>query len=159
MEKKALYVLLIFSIVFFTNCNDDSKTFIERELEIITIGKGTLSGSGLENIINEQLIVSDKILWDNLLIKIDAINDITSTFSETDVNFESYIILAAFEGIKDGGWTIDITKVLEQENNILVQLENLNTGDGTLIQEQPFHIIKVKKTNKSLVEFQLPTKN
>jgi hypothetical protein len=156
MKRKAQYVLLILVIAFFTNCNDDSNTFIERELEIITIGKGTLSGSGLENIANEQLIVSDKITWDNLLIKIDAINNTSSTFSETDINFENYIIIAVFEELKDGGWTIDITKVLEQENNILVQLENLNTGDGTLVQEQPFHIIKVEKTNKVIVEFQLP---
>ncbi len=155
MKRKVQYVLLIFLITFFTNCNDDD-TFIERELEIITIGKGTLSGSGLENIANEQLIVSDKITWDNLLIKIDAINNTSSTFSETDINFENYIIIAVFEELKDGGWTIDITTVLEQENNILVQLENLNTGDGTLVQEQPFHIIKVEKTNKVIVEFQLP---
>jgi hypothetical protein len=74
--------------------------------------------------------------------------NITATFSETEVDFTAYQILAAFQ-VKNSTTTVDIT-LSENDETIIATVQNLQMG---LTQDlaHPFHIIKIDKSSKPVV--------
>ena len=51
----------------------------------------------------------------------------------------------------NGGHSIDITRVTEFEDKISVQIKNILQGDATLVITQPYHIVKIARSNKLIV--------
>ena len=61
-------------------------------------------------------------------------------------------IIAVFDKIYgNGGHSIDIIKITENENKVIVTIENILGGDATSIMTQPFHIVKIPKTDKLII--------
>jgi len=116
------------------------------------IGKGELYGNGKEGIIKQNLVISDKTEWDKLLLAMNSVNSVSNRFTETDIDFSKYQIIAIFDQIQSsGGWTIDITDITECQNEIAVTVENLHKYGVTCVMTQPYHIVKIPVSGKKIV--------
>jgi len=52
----------------------------------------------------------------------------------------------------NGGYTIDITGVVENKNDLTVTIRNLSpNGAVYTVITQPYHIVKIPKTEKRIV--------
>lgn len=87
------------------------------------------------------------------MTKINSANSETDSFIETEIDFSNFILLAVFDEIKmNGGYTIDITGVVENKNDITVTIRNLSpNGAVYTVINQPYHIVKIPKTEKRIV--------
>jgi len=152
MKKLFFYSL----VLIFVSCSSDDngngeEVFEPQEVEIIEIGHGAMAGpnSGLDE---SYLVIKNTTEWIQLLEAIDAVNNESENFSETTIDFSQYLIIAAIDEVKyNGGWSIDITSIMEYEPEIEVTVENLLTGNLTSIVRQPFHIVKIPKSDKPVV--------
>jgi len=143
------YILLVF-IFLVLGCDHDSLE--ETPLTMINICKSELYGNGEENISKQITVIKNSSDWDELMDKMNSVNNVTDRFSETNIDFSSYIIIAVFDEVKMyGGHSIDITSITENDINIIVKVENILTGDLIAVITQPFHIVKIPKRNKEII--------
>ena len=140
--KNLLIILL--SILFCCCSTDDNNpkmTNVESTLvESTLIAKGNLYGNGMEGICKQNLIISDQTAWQNLITQMNSYNNVSDNFFETDINFDSHLIIAVFLEVKPNGWEIEITNITENENSLVV-----STNETELISSvinQPFSIVK-----------------
>lgn len=143
--KKLLSLIVLLPLVTIGCSNDDNEAVNTPPQEI---AQGWLSYN--EVFTNENIVITSSTQWEELLSEMEAVNEgITNTFTETDIDFNTYEILASFQ-VKNGTTTVDITAVTENESNITVTVKNLQQG---LTQDvaHPFHIVKIQKSNKPVV--------
>lgn len=76
-------------------------------------------------------------------------NNVSDNFSETNIDFDNYMVIAVFLEIKPTGWEVEINGVVENENNITIIKEEMEL-DNTVIT-QPFHIVKIPITDKEII--------
>ena len=144
-----LFALLL--TVLLQGCSSDGNQE-PRVIDAVLIGKGNLYGNGDENIPRQNVVIYNQADWNLLMQKMDTRNPVSNSFSETNIDFNAFQIIAVFDEIKgNGGHTIDITQIIENEATITVTLQNLNTGGGTSVMTQPFHIVKIPKSKKPVV--------
>ena len=129
--------------------NDDDSSFQSTEINFTEIGKGSLFGNGVEDISQSNLVINNQTDWQSLISKMDSFNNTSNSFTETTIDFDSYSIIAIFLEIKPTGWEVSITNITENETNISVSIQETEM-DNTVIT-QPFHIVKIPKTNKEIV--------
>lgn len=148
---KKLLLLLLISILFFNySCTDkdeniESKTPINLQL----IGKGELIGNSLPQ---QNLVITNSAQWTTLLNTLDANNNVSGGFTETNIDFNQYMVIAVFDQTYlNGGHSIDIMTVNENSQNIEVDVEKLLQGNVTSIVTQPYHIVKIPKTAKPVI--------
>lgn len=143
-------IILILSVILCScGSNEDMQNTIQdTSIEFTTIGKGNLSGS--ENIEKSNKVISNETEWNNLLSNIGN-NKVSNFFTETDVDFNEFQVLAVFDEVYgNAGHSIDITSVYEMEIGIGVKVEKLLPGNLHSTITQPFHIVKIKKTNSQI---------
>jgi hypothetical protein len=147
--KSILVIISILSILIFeSGCKDNKETCFQK-VEFTKIGKDNLYGSGKEGIAKCNLIIRSQTEWLDLISKMDSYNAVTDNFTEKNIDFSNYIIIAVFDSIKqNGGHSIDIVDININCDNMVISISNLNKGDMTTVITQPFHIIKVPKTKK-----------
>ncbi|SDL68400.1 protease complex subunit PrcB family protein [Chryseobacterium taihuense] len=148
---KKLLLLLLISILFFNySCTDkdeniESKTPINLQL----IGKGELIGNSLPQ---QNLVITNSAQWTTLLNTLDANNNVSGGFTETNINFNQYMVIAVFDQTYlNGGHSIDIVAVDETAANLEVNIEKLLQGNATSIVTQPYHIVKIPKIAKPVI--------
>ncbi len=148
MKKIALFS----SILLFAFSCEEKEIDKPQIFEVVTIGKGNLYGNGEENIPKQNIVITNQSDWTALINAMNTVNNVSSTFAETNIDFKRFQVIAVFEEIRyRDGHSIDITEVVETESSIEVKVENLNKGNSTPIVIQPFHIVKVTKSNKQVV--------
>ncbi|MFL9833511.1 protease complex subunit PrcB family protein [Chryseobacterium terrae] len=148
---KKLLLFLLISILFINySCdskdeNIDSKTQVNFQL----IGKGELIGNSLPQ---QNLAITNSTQWTALLNTLDSNNNTSAGFTETNIDFNQYMIIAVFDQTYlNGGHSIDITAIDETSLNIQVNVENLSPGNLTTVVTQPYHIVKIPKIVKPVV--------
>jgi len=147
MKKVLLLVSSILLLAF--RCEEDSQL---EAFEVVTIGKGDLCCDGAQNISKQNNVITNQVEWFQLIEAMNTLNDVSSSFTEIDIDFNRFQIIAVFEEIKyNGGHSIDITKVVETESSIAVTVENLKKGNFTSIVTQPYHIVKIPTSDKPVV--------
>lgn len=145
------FILTLFSIFTLLSCNSDDDSFVPQNIEQIMIGKGNLNG-GSENISQQNIVIYNQSDFDLLMNAMNMANNVTDSFTETTVDFDSYMIIAAFDQIRNnGGHSIDIISVIENEENITIDVEKLQNGGVSSVITQPFHIVKIQKSDKPIV--------
>jgi hypothetical protein len=134
---------------------------VEPALEItpVLIGDGTLYGAGREGFVRQNLIIRDNETWQNFINQMNSNNNVSETFTETEISFSEYMVIAVFDEVKgNGDWSIDITRIDNQANKIVVTVTNLSTGSTASVITQPFQIVKIPVSNKEIV-FDITYKN
>jgi hypothetical protein len=68
------------------------------------------------------------------------------------VDFSRETVVAVFSGVKPtGGFSIEITRVVDAGGRVLVYVSEVSPGDGCFVTEAltyPHHIVKVQKSDK-----------
>lgn len=148
--KTIIFSLILLLALSCTNNND----FQPQTITPVLIGKNDLSGNGAERISQQNVVVSNQTAWTQLMNSMNANNNQTNNFTTTTIDFNKFQIIAVFDNIKTaGGYSIDITTVVENQKNIVVTIKRLLTGGDNTVMIQPFHIVKIPKSTK-LVVFQ-----
>jgi len=159
MRKLILKILII--IGFLNSCNSPGnskkKTILTQEnsglflseIDFIEIGKGILYGGGEEGILKTNKIISNFQDWETLLLKMNSVNNVSDYFSEIDIDFNEFSLIVIALDLKSSGWNVEIDSIFENENNIGITL--LKTRYETTVITQPFHIVKIPKTNKEII--------
>ncbi|MDL2227433.1 hypothetical protein LJC30_00905 [Odoribacter sp. OttesenSCG-928-L07] len=146
---KKLIILIAFVATILVGCNNEKYPI---EIEITTIAHGKLS----PNIMfpKNEFIIKSQLEWNELITKMEEsfLNLSNNKILSITNDFSKNYIIAVFEVPKtSGGWSIDITEVKEYKKDIIVTINNLQTGNVTTVYEQPFHFIKIPITNKRIV--------
>ena len=143
-------VLIMFLALVALSCDsNDISNDQTKEIDFFEISKGDLGGNGLEGITQSNWIISNNSDWQSLLIKIDSVNSISSGFEEIDIDFNQFMVFATFLDVKSSIWYVEVVSVLENSNTISISIDEIETGLETF--SQPFHIIKIPATDKSII--------
>ncbi|GAB4165272.1 MAG: hypothetical protein Tsb0033_26980 [Winogradskyella sp.] len=144
-------ILLLFILLGFLNsCNSDNGSENQIvEVNFEDIGNNVLFGNGVEGINQGNYIITNQTDWQALKDQMNAVNNTTDNFNDTNINFENDFVIGVFLDVRDSGWQVEIIEVLENENSILITTEE-NPSTITVIT-QAFHIIKIPKTEKDIV--------
>jgi len=146
-------IITLFSILFLlTGCNnDDSNESNQAPVPFSVIAQDDTFPDD-ENFPKSNLVIKDTQAWTAFMAKINATNNETGKFTETNIDFTKYQIIAVVDEIyKNGGHSIDITKISEEPKRINVKVEKLLKGNIATVITQPYHIVKIPKTSKKVV--------
>lgn len=146
MHKIKVFIL-VFGLGLFSKCSYIEET----EITPILIGMGNLMGS--ENIAQQNLVVTNATQWQDLITQMDTYNPYSAAFSETNVDFDQFRVVAIFDQLYgNGGHGLEIHSINENDTEIIVDYERLNpAGDATCVITQPFYIVKIPQSNKPIV--------
>lgn len=150
--KTILFSLLLLCTLSCTN-NDDNNDFEPQTITPVLIGKDNLYGNGEEGILQKSIVISDQIAWTQMMNSMNRTNNVTKNFTTTAIDFNEYQVIAVFDNIKTtGGFSIDITNVEENQNNIVVTIKHFSDGViAATVLTQPFNIVKISKSSKPIV--------
>lgn len=142
--------LFILSILLLISCNkeSDDPPFEPTPIEFIEIINLQLNGN--EGIPQSNQVITNSVDWQNLLNQINPNGGHpVSLFSEIDIDFSSYLIIAVFDEVRPHtGFEIIIETIIEEFDVIIVNytIQTLNWYWNTT--SQPFHIVKTTITDK-----------
>ena len=143
--KTLIFSLLAF-VVLSCSKNEDKNNYVNNTITPVLIGKGTHSGTATES----NLVITNQIQWEQTMNLLTYQN--TSTFTETNIDFNHFQLLASIDTIRgDTGYSINISNVTENENNITVTVTSEYSGSGFFVLSRPFQIVKIPRSNKPVV--------
>ena len=142
-------IILILSIILATSCSsdDDNSTTESSPINFIEIGKGN---TGVNDNNPQNLVIRTQEEWSNLLDYFPS--SVIDEFNETTIDFNQFMVIAMIaENKPDNGYLLNILDVVESENTISVsyEIEDLNAGYTVIIQ--PFAVIKIAKSEKTVI--------
>lgn len=96
--KTKIITLIISSFFMLLSCsnNDDENNFTAQNITPELIGKGTLDGNGSENISQQNIVISTQTQFDNLISDMNTVNNVSDSFTQTTVDFNSFMLIAVF---------------------------------------------------------------
>lgn len=136
------YLLIIFT--FISSCATTS-TQSNDILQLITLSKG--NGSGSEGFEQGNFIIKN-------------VNQLKSygrlaNFDNNSIDFSREIVLIAIDKIRNsGGYGIEISNAKIVDNKVLVSIDYSSPKLNdmvTMALTQPYHVVKMKRTDKEIV--------
>lgn len=145
-------IIFICSILFvFASCNSDDSDDKSSNVTYSQILKGDTYSTESNNP-KGNLVIQDQTTWNNVLSKMNLILPANVIFPDTNIDFSKYQVIAVFDQVRNyGGYSIDITKITETRNRIVVKVEQLKKGGIATVITQPYHIVKIPKSDKKIV--------
>ncbi|WP_303317952.1 protease complex subunit PrcB family protein [Flavivirga abyssicola] len=145
-------ILIIFLSILVWSCISDDDNSKMTDVESTLIAKDNLYGNGAEGIIEQNLIISDQSNWNDLITQMNSVNNISDNFSETEIDFYEYKIIAVFDEIKgNGGHSLELNIVSNSENIIVNITYFAPKGNATTVITQPFHIVKIPNSDLPII--------
>ena len=114
------------------------------------IAKGDLSGIGTEAISNQYFSITNQTEWENFISQIDVTNEVSSGFSEQNIDFSEYVVIAVIDQVRNtSGYSIDLEISTNYEKIFIGSNLSSPSPDGVVatVISQPYHIVKIAKTN------------
>jgi hypothetical protein len=143
-------IITFFSILFLlTGCNSDDSDTSNVPYSVIVQDDHF---NGDYNNPKANLVIKDQTEWNKLLLKINILTTANSIMPDIDVDFTKYQVIAVIDEVRNyGGYSIDITKITETNNSIFVTVKQLKPSGFNAVITQPYHIVKIPKTDKKIV--------
>ena len=66
--------------------------------------------------------------------QMNSVNNVTDSFFVTDINFDTYLVIAVFLEVKPSGWEVRINSITENENSLVVRT-NESQFDSSVITQ------------------------
>lgn len=150
-NKIYLFILIVFSLLSCSNNDDEPFTPISINFDVI--GTGMVSAPVSTDISPGNYVIINQNDWLELLNKMNSINsDQTSSFTTTEINFQTHIIIAVFDEIRGNpGYLINVDSVIENQNNITINVVNSNPGSIASVMRQPFEIVRIPISSKPIL--------
>ena len=149
MKKNALIILLA---IFALSCNSEEYNLEIVDIESVLITKDNLFGNGGEGIIEQNLEITSQSMWNNLISQMNSVNNVSDNFSEIDIDFSQYKVIAIFDKIKNnGGHSLELNLTGNSEN-IIVSINYISPkGNVMSVITQPYHIVKISNSNLPII--------
>lgn len=149
MIKNALIILLS---VLVLSCNSDDDNSPTVNIESTLIAKENLYGNGDEGILKQNMVITDQSSWNDLIAQMNSVNNVSNSFSETDIDFSEYMIIAVFDEIKEsGGHSLELNITSNPENIIVNVTEIAPEGNAATVMTQPYHIVKISTSELPII--------
>ena len=133
------------------SCTETSSRY-PQIITPILIAQGELYGNGDEGITKQNLVIRTQEEWDNLLNAMNSVNNVSDSFAETEIDFNSYLVIAVFDEVRgNSGCSINIAHIIEYIDSIVVDVHIATTISGYDVMNQPYYIVKIPVTNKNIV--------
>ena len=146
---RLILCVFLFGVLGCSSTIQPSKTLKKEEIVFSTISKGTLFGNGIEGILEEKFTIKNEKQWQVFLNKINSVNNVSSSFSEININFSNHNIICVFDTIRNtGGYAIEIERIFIKKKNLNIVYNKKEPGPMemvTTIITQPYHIVKIEK--------------
>lgn len=143
-------IIFIFSVLFaLTSCDsDDSQT---KEVSFSTILQDDSFYGNYDNP-KANLVIRNQEDWTALLSTMNPYTDTNYFVPDAIIDFTKYQVIAVFDEVRNnGGYSIDITKITQTNSRIFVKVEQLKKGGDNTVMTQPYHIVKIAKSDKEVV--------
>jgi hypothetical protein len=118
-----------------------------------SLSKGNLFGNGAEGFKKVNIVISSKKEWKSLLSKFDTTNKVSKTF-ENAIDFSIEMILVSVDKVRNsGGFSVEIIEVVKEGSAFLIKVKTIGPKPMDMVTTaimQPYHIVKIKKTNKKI---------
>ena len=150
MKTKILILVNFFLIL---NCTNDSISQVTN-IGFTEIARGFLKGDGAEGITKQNIVIYNDTEWNDLKTKMNLVNNETDSFSETNIDFSEFLIVAAFEEVRyEGEHFLSITEIVQTSENIFVKtkLETPSSTNAIQVVTQPYYIAKIQKNDLPIV--------
>ena len=146
---RLILCIFLFGVLGCSSTIQPSKTLKKEEIVFNTISKGALFGNGIEGILEEKFTITNEKQWQVFLNKINSVNNVSSSFSEININFSNHNIICVFDTIRNtGGYAIEIERIFIEKKNLNIVYNKKEPGPMemvTTIITQPYHIVKIEK--------------
>lgn len=146
---RLILCVFLFGVLGCSSTIQPSKTLKKEEIVFNTISKGVLFGNGIEGILEEKFTITNEKQWQVFLNKINSVNNVSSSFSEININFSNHNIICVFDTIRNtGGYAIEIERIFIEKKNLNIVYNKKEPGPmemTTTIITQPYHIVKIQK--------------
>ena len=118
-----------------------------------SLSKGSLFGNGAEGFKKENIVISSKEEWKSFLLKVDTTNKVSKTFENT-IDFSKEMVIVCIDKVRNsGGFSIEIIEAVKEGDTFLIKVKTKGPkplDKVTSVMMQPYHIVKIKKTNKKI---------
>ena len=118
-----------------------------------SLTKGNLFGNGAEGFKKENIVISSKEEWRSFLSKMDTTNKVSKAF-ENAIDFSKEMVLVCMDKVRNsGGFSVEIMEAVKEADTLLIKVQSKGPKPMamvTAVMIQPYHIIKIKKTNKRI---------
>jgi hypothetical protein len=118
-----------------------------------SLSKGSLFGNGAEGFKKENIVISSKEEWKSFLLKVDTTNKVSKTFENT-IDFSKEMVIVCIDKVRNsGGFSIEIIEVVTESDTFLIKVKKEGPKPMSMVTSvmiQPYHIVKIKKTNKKI---------
>jgi hypothetical protein len=150
MKAKNLILSIVLLLSF--GCDSDSNNDLSDQITPVLIAGGTLSGYGMKVFSRESIVIKTDSEWETLKQKINRLNNYVDRFTEKEIDFSTYQIIAVFDEFKgSSAWRIEITHIIEWPDKIVVFVaDNVPKGYITADMAQPFLIVKIPVSKKKI---------
>ena len=126
---RLILCIFLFGVLGCSSTIQPSKTLKKEEIVFSTISKGTLFGNGIEVILEEKFTIKNEKQWQVFLNKINSVNNVSSSFSEININFSNHNIICVFDTIRNtGGYAIEIERVFVEKKNLNIVYNKKEPG-------------------------------
>ena len=146
-----VFITLIFSLLLMGCPKNEEGGFT-------SLSKGNLFGAGSEGFKKENIIISSKEGWKSFLSKVDTTNKVSETF-ENAIDFSKEMVVVIVDKVRNsGGFSVEITEAVKEGNTLLIKVKTEGPKPLDMVTqaiEQPYHIVKINKTNKEIKFIQL----
>ncbi|MBA6155280.1 protease complex subunit PrcB family protein [Tenacibaculum sp. S7007] len=140
-------VTILFSVML-TSCPNNNNQNSQEDNSFVSVYQGRMNGSG--NIEKQNKIVDSDNEWQSMLSKLNV-----SQNSIPTIDFSKSTILLLIDSVKNtGGYSVGVDSIKVEKNKMKVVVKYSGpkpTDMVTMAIEQPFHVIKINKTNKEIV--------
>lgn len=133
---KKIIVIVVFAFLTIA-CNSEEELITEN-IEFTLISDGNLFGDGAEGISKQNLIIQDQDSWVTLINKMDIVNNVSDSFTETAIDFSEFMIIAVFEEVKsNGAYYVDLEILTDSESVFVNRIDESPNGNLALIIASP----------------------
>lgn len=138
-------IILLVSVILM-QCKSNVTQSNMNNLDEMLIVKGNLYGAGAEGIEKQHEVITNAEEWSSLMSKMDTVNKVSEEFSETDIDFSEYSIIAVFDEVRNsGGHGLDLEIIRNSEDIVIEVIYDGPEENATMVMTQPFYIAKIKK--------------
>ena len=145
-------LIFILSLVLLTvlSCSEDD-TDQTSILETTEIANGVLPSN--EIISKHNVVITNQVEWQELLERLESADpNILDSFSETNLDFAHVQVIAVFDEERPHtGYYIKVSKVIEDERNVIATVVTDNTENGYTALSQPYQILTFEKIDKPVI--------
>lgn len=146
------YAILFMLSLFICSCSSDDSEPTVSSIETSLIGKGSLYGGSSQGVDQQNIVINTTADWNNLISLFDAANDVSSSFTETDIDFTNFTVIAAIDEVRgNGGHDLAIDINSNSQNIIVTVTDLIPEGNATTVITQPYHIVKIPKNTLPVI--------